>query len=784
MAGIKTSIQIIDKFSSPMKKLASKLAATNDAVNKLSGGLEKTNFSAPLNKLTSSFNGVTGSAYKLNSATTHFSNKLDTFKVKTDEVQKAQQKLNATHTASVTKTRQVAQSTKVATQANTRLGNSSGGASGKQKKLNNELSRGSMLADHLKTKINTLIGAYGGIMAVSGIIQTNDALTNMRARLGLIEGDAKKLVALQDEIFRASVRSQSSYLSTANLVGRIGMNAKDAFRNTQEMVGFAELLNKKFIIAGSTTEEMESAIIQLTQALGSGVLRGEELAAVFEAAPNIIQDIADYLDVPMGKIRKLAEEGLLSTKIVKEAIFSNVAKTNQQFEKMPLTFARVWTMFKSYATKSFEAINQKLETILNSKAFLNMFAILANGVRNVLIAVDKTMGFIGDTFKFLYDNMSFVAPVLWGIGAALLFQGSAAIFSRVKTLASMVATGYAAVANWALTASIIAMTIAQGNFALALAMTPVSWVIGLVIGLVVALYLGVAAFNKIADTSISATGIIAGSVSWLVAQVWNTIATGVNSIMWAFQTVSNFSITIAEVVYNAFMGGFTGWIDVFKSAFWNTIQWAMDAVKPVVEALDYVAGTDYASKFNVRPDLLESGKTDDYKKFDRNELYDKYRLDWVDPNAEYKKGYEWGSDLSDKFDPKKAIDKFVNTDEMIKDFQGKIVPSGSSLADFLGTTKDKNFKGEPLSKADKDKIEKLLGNIDKNTKKDGMDEELKYLREIGERDQINRFTSSQIRVEAKPIFNGAKPEDSTNFIEKLIQEIRNSLYMSAEGVHN
>ncbi|HBF8940656.1 TPA: tape measure protein, partial [Clostridioides difficile] len=181
---------------------------------------------------------------------------------------------------------------------------------------------GASSTDRLVGSAKKLAATYLGIRTLGGLGNLSDQMTSTNARLSMINDGQLSDGGLNKMIFQSAERSRASYLDTAKIVSRIGMNAGKAFSSTKEIVGFAEQLNKKFVIAGASTEEMNSALLQLTQGLSSGVLRGEELNAVFESAPNIIQSIADYLDVDIGKIRGMASEGMLTADIVKNSLLA------------------------------------------------------------------------------------------------------------------------------------------------------------------------------------------------------------------------------------------------------------------------------------------------------------------------------------------------------------------------------------------------------------------------------------------------------------------------------
>ncbi|EQH43796.1 tape measure domain protein, partial [Clostridioides difficile DA00238] len=238
-----------------------------------------------------------------------------------------------------------------------------------QKRFNDDVRKGASSTDKLVENAKRLVATYIGLRSVGGLINLSDQMTSTNARLAMINDGQQSDGGLNKMIFQSAERARASYLDTAKIVSRVGMNAGKAFSSTKEIVAFAEQLNKKFVIAGATTEETNSVLLQLTQGLGSGVLRGEELNAVFESAPNIIQSIADYLEVDIGKIRGMASEGMLTADIVKNSLLSAAEQTNAEFEKMPYTFGQIWTSIKNNAVMIFGVIQKKIEQSMSSRGF-------------------------------------------------------------------------------------------------------------------------------------------------------------------------------------------------------------------------------------------------------------------------------------------------------------------------------------------------------------------------------------------------------------------------------
>lgn len=270
-----------------------------------------------------------------------------------------------------------------------------------QNGFNNSVREGHGAADNLTKKLMGAVAAYASIQGVKKVLGISDELTQTTARLNMMNDGLQTTEDLQNMIYQSAQRSRGAYAETADIVAKLGQRAGDAFSSNAETIQFAENLNKQFVIAGASQQEMASASLQLTQALGSGVLRGEELNAVFEAAPNVIQTIADYLDVPIGSIREMASEGQITASIVKNAMLGATDDINAQFEQMPMTWAQLWTTASNAALMTFQPL---LETI-------------AQGA------------------TWIHDNWSTIAPVFYGLAAAVAaYAAITAIWTAVTWL--------------------------------------------------------------------------------------------------------------------------------------------------------------------------------------------------------------------------------------------------------------------------------------------------------------------------------------------------------------
>lgn len=275
--------------------------------------------------------------------------------------------------------------------------------------FNNRQRRAEEGANRVKSAWSHMGGIIKSALAafsVKKVLELADSMTNTRARLDLMNDGLQTTAELQDMIMASANRSRAAYQDTAAAVAKLGTNAKDAFSSSQELVAFAELVNKTFTISGATAEEQKNAMLQLTQAMSSGVLRGDELRSIFEQAPVLVQKIAEYLDVPIGKIREMAADGEITAEIVKNAMFAASDDINSKFASMPMTFAQVWTIAKNIALEAFTPVLQ----------------------------------IIGQGAQWIYDNWSTIAPIFWGLAAAALGY---AVALGIQTAATWIADGAA-----------------------------------------------------------------------------------------------------------------------------------------------------------------------------------------------------------------------------------------------------------------------------------------------------------------------------------------------------
>ncbi|HBG1718743.1 TPA: tape measure protein [Clostridioides difficile] len=688
-----------------------------------------------------------------------------------------------------------------------------------QKKFNEDINKGASSTDTLLGNIKKVAGAYIGLKSIGSLINLSDQMTNTNARLSMINDGQQSDAGLNKMIFQSAERSRASYLDTAKIVSRIGMNAGKAFSSTKEIVAFAEQLNKKFVIAGATTEETNSALLQLTQGLGSGVLRGEELNAVFESAPNIIQSIADYLDVDIGKIRSMASEGMLTADIVKNSLLAAAEQTNAEFEKMPYTFNQIWTSIKNNAIMIFGVIQKKIEQSMSSKGFrtfidnlidtlyilgavgfdiFNGFITLLSspvfqGFANMMLVsigiVVQGFGWllttIGSVVNFIAQGWSIIQPllitsiVLWGLYKAAILAG--AIVTAVQVGWTALQAFWTNLLNGSLLTNImmsIAAAIATDALSgsMILLITTIVMVVAVIALVIAAVFVGIAIFNHFAGTSISAIGAVAGAISVAAAFVGNLfVATG------------NLMIDIVALIYNTLAGFaefFANFLDDPIGSVLRAVSGMANAVlgiiRSIASAFDTVFGSNLADAVSGWQDTLQ-GWTDKVageakikvERMDPNKLH----FDRFNYGKAWDAGYKWGdkleTNIKDKFDISKIAEK-AKKDLGLDDLWDKKY----GLGDSIGSA----GLNSPLSDAAKG-AKDTAGNTAKMAKTmDKSQEDLKYLRDIAEQETINRFTGVNIKIDMNNTNNISKDADVDGIVNVLTEKLNDAMVVSAEGI--
>ena len=639
-------------------------------------------------------------------------------------------------------------------------------ANDQQQRFNRSIRDGSSAADGLWQKMKGIAATVGGMIGLKQALGTSDQLTQTNARLNnaLIKfDDGGSIKELEAKVMASAQRSRAYYMDTAAAVAKLGTNARDAFTNMDEVIAFSELVNKSFVIGGAGAQEQSAAMLQLTQAMASGVLRGEELNSIFENAPGIIQSIAKYLDVPIGQIRTMASEGQITADIVKNAMFEAADDIENKFSNMPKTWGQIWTGMKNKALSIFAPILNKLNQIANS----SKFEAVSNGVIGALAAIASVATVVLDLLingaSWVVDNWSWLSPVIYGVAAALgvyygrlLLVKGAELASAAVSGAVAVAKGIMAAATMLVTGATWAQVTAQYGLNAAMYACPLVWIIILIIALVALFYAAVAAVNKFAGTSVSATGIICGAFMAALAFIGNIFIALWNVAAEVFVLIYNLVATVANFIGNVFNDP----VGAVCRLFFDLADTVLGVLQALASAIDAIFGSNLAGAVQGWRDSLGGwvdetfGKgTEVMAKMSADDL----KLDRFEYGAAFDLGYNFGEGINSKvsglFDGS-AMDSMGAFD------------IGNTLDGIYGNTGDTAGNTAAMSDA-----------------LDITEEDLSYLRDIAEREAINRFTTAEIHVEQHNENHISKDADLDGIMDAWANDFAEKLDVSEEGVH-
>ena len=645
-----------------------------------------------------------------------------------------------------------------------------------QGRFNQEISAGTQQANELTNTIKRAVAAYVSIQSVGKALNISDELVQTTSRLNMMNDGVQTTAELVNMVYAAAQDARGSFSQMADVVARFGNNAKDAFSSSEEVVAFADLIQKQMTIAGASTQEAANAELQLSQALGSGVLRGDELNSIFEQAPNLIQNIADYLDVPIGKIREMAADGELSADVVKAAIFSAADDINSKFNEMPMTWGQMWQSMQNTALIAFQPVLQRLNDLANSEAFQTFIqgAIEAMAtLANILLNVFELVGTVGG---FIADNWSVISPIIYGVIAALAVYAAYLGIVKGIEIASAAATAIHSVAMSAkigvmaaLTGQTMAATAAQMGYNGALYACPVVWIIVLIIALIAVIMAVCSAIAKMTGIANSGFGVITGGVN-VVIQFFKNLGL----------TVANIALGIGNAIAalaSNMMTAFHNAICNVQSWFYNLLSTALSVIEGICSALnklpfvefDYSgissAADDYAAKASEA-----AGNKEDYQSISDafNEgftTFDAFQDGWA--SDAFNAGAAWGDGIADKVSNFSLSDVFGQTD----------IPNVGDYTSGFNDAIANSGVGDSI------------GNIDDNTGKikdslEVSEEDLKYLRDIAEQEAINRFTTAEINVDMSGMQNTVNSgDDIDGFMTKLTDSVNEAVDNMTEGVH-
>lgn len=472
--------------------------------------------------------------------------------------------------------------------------------------LHNKMTGVSNASETLKASMGGIMNSFAGnllastvmngIGAIKGAIESiQDTATEwaqVQARLKLVAGSQENAIYLNKQIFESAQRARGGYLEMADAVIQVSQSAHDAFPDPRKVVEFMEGIQKVFAIGGASKEAQKNAMLQLTQGLASGQLQGDEFRSIAENAPMIENIIAKSMGVSRGELKKLASEGKITAEVIKNAIMNNLPEIEKQFESLPKTWGDHMQSIKNKAIRAFEPVFQRISDLANSEGIRELVDNVTGTIQTVAPVFYWLVGVIGETINtavwefntlsnFVRQHSSIMYVAMMVLGGVMAFYAIQAGIAAGRTIIAAGAMAIKAVADWAETAALLAMIVAQEGLNAALYACPLTWVIGLIVAVIVIIYLAVEAINYFCDVNISVLGIVVGAFWAFGSVIFNVFALGWNIIAAFVNFLANVFKDPLHAVGNLF-------IDI-----WNGIwQFVKARINDIIDAINKIPGVN------------------------------------------------------------------------------------------------------------------------------------------------------------------------------------------------
>lgn len=627
-------------------------------------------------------------------------------------------------------------------------------AAEQEENLNRGLRTGGSLADGMLGKVKTLVATLAAGAGLNKLIGLSDQMTSTTARLSFLVDDGGSVDELEAKIMASAQRSRAAYLDTASAIASMGANAGAAFSSNDELIAFMEQVNRQFTIGGASAQGQAAAMLQLTQAMAAGALRGEELNSILENAPGIARAIEQYMGIAEGSIKQYAQEGQVTAEVVKNALFSVADETNAKFESMPMTWAQIWTNMQNRALQTLDPVLNKLNKLANSE----QFSTVVDGALNALATITALASGILDVFvnigSAVVDNWSVIEPIAWGLVAALVAYNAVALITQAINGAVALSAGVKAAAEMMSTGATFAATAAQYGLNAALLACPITWIVVGVIALC----------NWIAKTTgVAATGfgVITGGINVAIQAVWNAMLVVANVAIGIWNALGACCSNIGTAFHNV-ISNVQGW-------FYGLLSTALTVVEGICAALNKLPFVEFDySGISAKADEYAAKSAEAYGSVEEYQnigdaftkgynTFDTFTDGWA--SDAFKAGASWGDGVADKVS---SFFDFGGGGTGGTDFGSGF--DLSSIADNTGLTADNTGKtADALAVTE---------------------EQLEYLRDIAERDAINRFTTAEVKIDMTGMTNRIDGSaDLDGVISQLTEGFTEALVTAAEGVH-
>lgn len=662
-----------------------------------------------------------------------------------------------------------------------------------------------------QTKLITINQGLQFTKMLAGAIKQSlnyfDEMSLTKARMDLINDGQQTTLELQDKIFAAAQHSRGEYDLMAKSVSKLGLLAGDAFKSNDEIIAFSEMLNKTFKISGASTQEIASATYQLTQAMASGKLQGDEFRAIMENAPMLADAISKYMGIAKGELKDLSSEGVITSDIIKNSLFSASDKINEQFEKMPKTFSSAMNSIANNAQRSLQPLSDKIAVMLNSEqfqGFINTIITLIRVMGEVAIPIFNAIAFV---IQFFAQNLWLTIPLLTAIGVVLLGTLVPAMWASVTAI--LAKAGAWMIANWQLllVAAMIGLVVGalltmnpilwtlvgilgalimayaiwqvvQWAVNDAMAACPIVWIIVLVIALIAVIFLFMQWVAKATGLASTGMGMIAGSIMVVIGFFKNLglVAANIGLGIWKAMgaCASNIGIAFRNTIKNV------------QAWFYGLLGTAMNVIAGIVRALNKLpfinintAGIEGKAKEYANKKAQAEGSKEAYKSvsdaFGKGmKTFNAFKKGWA--SEEFSKGAAWGDKVQGKI--QNAIGSF-KPGKMLDDLTGKFKQNNGF---------DKKFGMAPGIGGAGSMVDGN-GNMPVDIKKNSdrevkiSDEDLKMLKDIANRDYMLNYKqiTPNVNIQFGDVRETADVGKIKKELERMMEEELAELYVVEEG---
>ena len=633
--------------------------------------------------------------------------------------------------------------------------------------------------------LKTIAATAAAINIGQKILSLSDSISQTNARLDLMNDGLQSTAELNDMIFQAAQRARAPYQDMADSIAKMGLNAGNAFDSNQELIQFMENVSKQFAIGGASATDMKYSMIQLTQAMASGALRGEELNSILDAAPGIARAIEKSMGWASGSIKQYAEQGLVTAEVVKNAMLQSTDEINRQFKSMPMTFSQAVTMLQNQARQAFAPVGAIISETINSDAFVSGLDSLGKTLYTGMTLAAQGAKVAAGAVKIVGDNLSWIIPIVGAVVAAFAIYKTAMLIGAAISGAQALVNGILAAQTMLAAGATVAATAAQYGYNAALLACPITWIVIALVALIAMVFAAANSFNQMAGIANTALGVIVGTVYGAGAVIQNIFAMIANVAIAAAEWLVNawntavynvqmFFYNLAMDAVNAFNSvakGAASAAQAIANAFISAANAAIGGINAIISALNHIPGLNIGTVGKIGSVSISAPQIDTsgIKAPTAPQKVSFGRFDTSSMGDAWKKGFTKGAAKGDSAMNKltKGYDSIKNAMDSIGKYKNAAKGAGSGAGGTGGSGGSGGGKGKKGNVGSVDKVKSVGGDISL------ADEDVKIFRDLAERKYINniQLKTSSPNINMSVTNNKGKDFDVGVVISKIAEVI-------------